>query len=420
MVRLVRRNSHEFISGFLLSLFISACAWSSVFAAPKEKDLKTVEQQIEREQEHKKTLEARSRKLLLETAALRRELIDAAHGAQEKEALLTRLEKQFSALVVNAEQREAALADQRRRLAGTLGALGRLSRNAPQALLVFPGEPTDMVRSAMLLRIAVPRLGDRAATLSKEIESLSSVKRDIAGKLLDLRQASAGLDEERARLRVLLKRKNTLRRKTEAAYRKNLQRMRVLAEKARDIRDLMAGLRKQLKETPAKARPKIAAIPPDKAARTVTPAPPGAVTLAPGGLRNFPAHGPLTLPVRGRLVGRYGESTNFGNTAKGIRLETRPDAQVVAPFDGKVVFAGPFRAYGQILIIEHQGGYHTLLAGLARIDAVVGQWLLAGEPLGAMATRKKEKPTLYVELRRNGQPINPLPWITAETQRVRG
>ena len=137
-------------------------------------------------------------------------------------------------------------------------------------------------------------------------------------------------------------------------------------------------------------------------------------------MRRFPERGPLTLPVRGKLVGRYGQSTNFGNTAKGVRLETRPDAQVVTPFDGKVVFAGPFRTYGQILIIEHRGGYHTLLAGLAQIDAVVGQWLLAGEPLGSMSTRKSGKPVLYVELRRNGQPINPLPWITAEKQKVRG
>ncbi len=419
MVRPVRRSSRKSFFVFSLSLLIAASAGTAAIAAPKAKDLKSVEQQIEQERVRKKALEARSRKLLLETAALRRELIESAYGAQEKEALLTRLEKQLSNLVSNAASREAALADQRRRLAGTLGALGRLSRNAPQALFVFPGEPSDMVRSAMLLRIAVPQLGDRAATLTREIESLSAVKRDIAGKLLGLRQAGAALDEERARLRVLLNRKNALRRETEEAYRKNSERMRDLAAKAQNIRDLMARLRKESREPVVEPRAKNTVRRPDDAATPAVPPPP-AVAVAPGGLRVFPTRGPLTLPVRGRLVSRYGESTNFGNTAKGIRFETRPNAQVVTPFDGKVVFAGPFRTYGQILIIEHQGGYHTLLAGLGQIDAVVGQWLLAGEPLGAMATRKSEKPTLYVELRRNGQPINPLPWITAEKQRVRG
>ncbi|MGY8959212.1 MAG: murein hydrolase activator EnvC family protein, partial [Alphaproteobacteria bacterium] len=93
---------------------------------------------------------------------------------------------------------------------------------------------------------------------------------------------------------------------------------------------------------------------------------------------------------------------------------------VIAPFDGKVVFSGPFRNYGQILIIEHRGGYHTVLAGLSRIDATVGQWLLAGEPVGVLAARSQGKPTLYVELRHNGQPINPAPWIVARTGKVRG
>ncbi len=419
MVRLVRRSSRKIFLGLPLALFIAAYGGTVADAAPKEKELKSVERQIERERERKKALEARSRKLYLETTALRRELIEAAHGAQEKEALLTRMEKQLSNLVRNAEKREAALAVQRRRLAGTLGALGRLSRNAPQAALIFPGNPTDMVRSAMLLRIAVPRLGDRAGTLSREIKSLSLVKRDIAGNLLGLRQASAALDEERARLRVLLNRKNTLQRETEVASRKNTKRMSDLAAQARNIRDLMARLRKPPKAAAVKPRTVVPAPAPERSVRT-TPPPPASTTAPPGGLRVFPARGPLTLPVRGRLISRYGEATNFGNIAKGVRYETRPNAQVVAPFDGKVVFAGPFRTYGQILIIEHRGGYHTLLAGLAQIDAVVGQWLLAGEPLGAMATRKNEKPTLYVELRRNGQPINPLPWITAEKQRVRG
>lgn len=411
----MRRSDRPLFRSVFLALLIALGTAAAAQAQPKEKDLRSVEKQIEREKQRKKALEAQSRKLSLETAALRRELIEVARSAQEKEALLTSLEAQLSRLVREAEDREAALADQRRRLAGTLGALARLSRNAPQALLVYPGAPTDMVRSALLLRVSVPRIGDRAATLAREIDALTQVKKDIAGKLLSLRQADAARDEERNRLRRLLERKGALRRETEAAYRQNAKRMRNLAAKAQTLRDLVAGLREKPAKTPN--RPQVAAIPrpPDPAA-TPRRAPDG----PPSGLRRFPERGPLTLPVRGRLVGRYGESTNFGNTVKGIRLETRPDAQVVTPFDGKVVFAGPFRTYGQILIIEHRGGYHTLLAGLAQIDAVVGQWLLAGEPLGSMATRKGGKPILYVELRRNGQPINPLPWITAEKRRVRG
>ncbi|MDD9916817.1 MAG: hypothetical protein OXT01_19390, partial [Rhodospirillaceae bacterium] len=109
-----------------MALLIALGTAAAAQAQPKEKDLRSVEKQIEREKQRKKALEAQSRKLSLETAALRRELIEVARSAQEKEALLTSLEAQLSRLVREAEDREAALADQRRRLAGTLGALARL------------------------------------------------------------------------------------------------------------------------------------------------------------------------------------------------------------------------------------------------------------------------------------------------------
>ena len=127
----------------------------------------------------------------------------------------------------------------------------------------------------------------------------------------------------------------------------------------------------------------------------------------------------MTLPARGRVIEQYGQDTKIGSSAKGASFRTRNHAQVVAPFDGRVVFAGPFKGYGQILIIQHGAAYHTLLAGMRRVDASLGQRLLAGEPIGVMGTRK-EGTRLYVEVRRKGQPINPLPWFTATTDKVRG
>ena len=392
-----------------------ALIWATGALAAQMQDLEKVEAQIIRGREKQKVLEANSRRLALEAAQLRRKMIEAARNAQEKEGLLTRLEIQLADLVAEAAARQRALATQRRRLAGTLGALARLSRNSPQALMFYPGSPTDMVRSALLLRVSVPRLGDRAATLSREVKSLTLVKRDIAGKLLKLRRTGNELEIERAGLRVMLDRKNALRDENDVAHRNQQRRMRRLAALANDIRELLA----RLKAPPAAPIPE----PPPAAAlrATIPPVPdPPLERGAPASVRSFPAYGPLTPPVASRLVGHYGEALGFGNTSRGIRLETRPNAQVVTPFDGQIVFAGPFRNYGQILIIEHQGGYHTLLAGLARIDAEIGQWVLAGEPIGAMDPSKSAKPTLYVELRKNGQPINPTPWIAAGKQKVSG
>ena len=131
------------------------------------------------------------------------------------------------------------------------------------------------------------------------------------------------------------------------------------------------------------------------------------------------AEGDMPFPARGRVVVRFGQSDEQKQLSKGISIETRADAQVIAPFNGQVVFAGPFRGYGLLLIIEHGEGYHTLLAGMARIDAAVGQHLATGEPVGVMG-QGEGKPLLYVELRHNGQPVNPLPWLTARKAKVSG
>jgi septal ring factor EnvC (AmiA/AmiB activator) len=127
----------------------------------------------------------------------------------------------------------------------------------------------------------------------------------------------------------------------------------------------------------------------------------------------------MVVPASGTLVGRFDETNRLGITSKGLTFETRPGAQVVAPFDGRIVFAGPFRGYGQILIIKHSDGYHSLLAGLGRVEGSVGQWLVAGEPVGVMADGT-DKPRLYLELRHNNQPINPLPWLAIRDEKVSG
>ena len=131
------------------------------------------------------------------------------------------------------------------------------------------------------------------------------------------------------------------------------------------------------------------------------------------------AHGEMPFPARGHIALRFGQNTELGQPAKGITIETRAGAQVVTPYDGQVVFSGPFRGYGLLLIIEHGEGYHTLLAGVAQLDAAVGQHLLAGEPVAVMG-QPEGKPLLYVELRHNGQPVNPLPWLTARKTKVSG
>ena len=137
----------------------------------------------------------------------------------------------------------------------------------------------------------------------------------------------------------------------------------------------------------------------------------------------------MPFPVVGHVIARYGQTIALGRIHKGLTIETDSSAQIIAPYEGKVVFSGPFRGYGQLLIIEHSGGYHTLLAGMERIDAAVGQWLLVGEPAGVMGRikpvnvkgrRRYQRPALYVEFRRKGQPVDPLAWLAARKGKVSG
>src|SRR5690606_26171890 len=184
-----------------------------------------------------------------------------------------------------------------------------------------------------------------------------------------------------------------------------------LAREAADLRDLMARLATQQahRETALRLKP------------TAEPASPDDARDGPETqVASLRTPTPSSLPVRGRIAHAFGATTESGQPAKGVTIDAGPGSTVVAPRDGVVVFAGPFRGLGQLLIIEYGGKYHLLRAGLARIDTAVGESVLAGEPVGIMQARRGAGAALYMELRRNGQPINPLPWLAEGRTKVNG
>jgi murein hydrolase activator len=134
------------------------------------------------------------------------------------------------------------------------------------------------------------------------------------------------------------------------------------------------------------------------------------------------------LPTQGKHLKRFGDADAAGRTLKGISLQTRGEARITAPADGWVVYAGEFRSYGQLLIINMGGGYHVLLAGMSRIDVSLGQFVLAGEPVAEMGNsaapsqggEDNSRPVLYVEFRKDGRPIDPDPWWAEASEKVQG
>src|SRR5262249_54907414 len=201
------------------------------------------------------------------------------------------------------------------------------------------------------------------------------------------------LEKDRQQVAELLKRKANLQRQTAAEAAQADARSAKLAAQAKDLHELLDKLAAAKQQNPVGPKP--------------------------DNIRAFPSRpGSLVSPVSGPVVGRFAAPDAAGSSAKGIQLEARPGATVLAPFDGQVLFRGPFRSYGEILIIQHGGGYHSLLAGLARSDVVVGQWVLAGEAVGIMGPSKDRNPRLYVELRRHAPPIDPEPRLGKSDSKV--
>ncbi len=345
---------------------------------------------------------------------LKRQLIAAAQRSQDNEERVSRIEAQLLDLSRQEAELSAALHGRRAAQTAALGALMRISRQPPQALIATPAAVDDTIRTSLLLGSTASRLGEEARDLGAALVELTALHRRIASRRMELDAAATGLADERARLEALYVRA--------VARRGAVDEQKALAAEraAREAESLQELLGKLSLEAPAPPREK----PRDPAGTSE----PSAVVLAlredtaapdrPGAPISA-ARGSLPMPARGRLIGLFGDGES-GVKSKGITIETRDDAQVITPYDGEVVYAGNYRGYGRLLIIDHGEGYHTLLAGFSRIDSILGQWLLAGEPVGVMGRGFIGYKSLYVEFRHDGVAINPLPWLTAVKQKADG
>ncbi len=382
-------------------------------------ELQQIERALGKAAERRSVLEREAGALEGEILTLRRRSVQVAARAQKFESEITALEQRTEALRAEEAQKSAALIQRRGQLTAMLAALQRIARHPPTALIALPTSPVDTLRSAMLLRAAVPELERQAAALRRTLDDLSVVRQRIPRIRARLARASVGLDAERDRLEALLEGKARLASQSRTERRIVQTRMKKLAENARDLKDLLARItsaRRIARFTPpGPARPPP---PPAPAIVLKRPGPPVGTAKSRAKIRVDAAGG--GLPVQGRIIRAFGAKDGFGGSTRGITIAGRKSARVIAPRSGLVVFAGPFRGLGQLLIIEHAEGYHTLLAGLARIDAAVGEEVLTGEPVGILALSSEGRPALYVELRRRGRPVNPLPWLTAGRTRVNG
>ncbi len=371
-----------------------------------------VQQSLKEERAEREELAAKEKKLVSDLMRIRERMVESAALVRKHEETMSQLELRLSELELLEIEKARILAQERADFAKVLLALERLARFPPEAMIAQPNSPADTVRTAILLRSIVPEIERRAARLRYEIESLARARDQTVQRRAELEKERAALTRETAALDELLVEKRRLKAQTKAERNAAEARVAFLNKEARDLRDLVSRLEQERREreaalqvAPPKPDPADAAQPETTVERAIQPV----LTGTPITTRQ----GQLPLPAVGTLVGQYGDVNNNGVKLRGIRVETRARAQVIAPHEGVAVYVGEFRGYGQLLIIEHAGGYHTLLAGMARIDSEMGQHILSGEPVGIMGNGDLGDPVLYVELRRSGRPINPLPWIAA-------
>ncbi len=355
--------------------------------------------------------EARARAETLEAKAVTA-VAAADRTAQEAAALAARIQESEAQITANEakirliEQQRAALrvelAQRQRPLVELTAALQRLSRRPAVLSLLRPGSLQEAVYLRAVLETMLPQIERRTAGLRTAIARGKVLQAQAEQASADLRASQSELGRRRQTLASLEARQRLESRSASSSADREAERALALAEQARDLGGLVGELDKA-----GRLRGQLAALP----GPVLRPAQPQAAQVAAlPEATALPTNAPVQylLPVSGRLVTGFGASAPGQVQSRGISIAARGSAQVVAPAAGRVVFAGPYQGYGTIVIIEHGGGWTSLVTGLSVLDTRVGRDLVAGSPLGQAGPGR---PVLSLELRKDGAPVNPLDFL---------
>ena len=333
------------------------------------------------------------------------------------------LDDRDRALRTSLEQRRDVIAE-------VLAALQRIGRQTPPGIMLRAEDALQSVRSAMMLGAVLPEMRQQAETLAGDLAELARLRKQIA----DERDRLAGdllvLDDDRHRLAFFVDERQKRQAEAEKTLTEERQRAAQLGRQAENLNQLIVKLEQGLNAAARSSR--AAARSEEDRKADIRPGlaafhDPGRLSPA---IAFASAKGMLRLPVNGARIREFGAADGVGGTEKGLSIAARPGGQITAPCDGWVVYSGPFRNYGQLLILNAGGGYHVLLAGMDRISVDLGQFVVTGEPVAVMGGGAQSAAAiaggatqlvLYVEFRKDGVPVDPGPWWAINVgQKVRG
>ncbi len=401
--------------------------------AAREQELRHTEQSLQENEVSKLQLQKEIDQLRGDRAKLNAALIDTSRRVREADENIAEAEARLDAAQASERALRRSLASRRGVLVEVLAALQRIGRRPPPAIVVRPEDMLTAIRTSILMGTMLPELKAEAEALAGDLAAIVRLSATAAAERDTLRREREAALADRQRLERLVFVRQADLSSAEKSLDEQRDKAAALARQAATLKDLIARMErdsasaKKAAEEAAKS-PKQAQSPAQVAALAGSafrdPA-----RLAPK-IAFADARGVLNLPASGAITSAYGAPDGFGGDEKGITISTAPGALVTAPVDGWVSFSGPFRSYRNVLIINVGGGYHMILIGMDRISVEVGQFVLAGEPLGMMTSagsgvgesgRSSIKPALYVELRKDGVPIDPGPWwAKSDSEKARG
>lgn len=397
---------------FAIAALTVGLAPVGAWAQQNPDELKKIEERLKdraaEEQRLRQEAEARER----EVASLRHSLIETANSLQDAERRITSLEDSIAELEAERIEAEAALKLESENLSDVLAALQSLEMGRPPALLVSPQDANEAARAAMLLADAAPAVQARADRLRDAIDRLTTLSASLDAERRDLAAANDALTARRTVLAELMGRKEKERdvaaSLAAAAQRETAQ----LAARATTLREVL----ERLERLAHSVTPRIKPAAPRRTAQPAAPSgltPPSIKQRAPQpyiAARRFEeAKGALRAPVAGRLTGRFGADRPEGGKFSGVRFLVRDQAIVTAPFEGRVVFARDWQPIGNLIVLDVGDGFHVLLGGVGAILVEEGQRVAAGEPVAEMA---QGGAALDLEIRKNGEPVNPVLWLS--------
>ena len=401
--------------------------------ADKEMELRGVEDTLHQSEEQRRAIETEIDSVRADRARLSAALIDTTAKVQDAERGASAAADRLSSLNDTADTLSRSLERRRGIIADVLAALQRMGSNPPPAILVKPDDMSEAVRAATVMGALIPELKSEIEAARRDLDDLAKTRESIARERDELTEKGKALAADKMRLAALIDARQQSLASAQGALGSQQQRAAELAKKAGSLKDLIARLDSESaarKASAAAAHATEVAVANDIEARAQAAHGAETARLKPE-IAFADAKGRVPLPAAGAILKTFGSLDDFGATEKGVSLATPAAATVSAPADGAVLFAGAYRTYGQLLIIDAGGGYYVLLAGMDRINVQSGEFVLAGEPVGVMgdgaarmattAAVGAGRPVLYIELRKDGTAIDPGPWwAKSDIEKARG